>query len=102
MNKTKYTHEELKALALSDFETRLEYDNLNDEFQLFHEMLKARLQAGKTQEDIAKAMNTTKAAVSRLEHGGGKTKHSPNLGTLRRYAKALNCDLKIQLVPHKV
>lgn len=91
------THEELKAKALSDPEVKAEYDRLAPEFAL----LRARLEAGKTQDEIAHLMHTTKSAISRLENGGGKSKHSPSVETLRRYAAAVGYDLVIQLVPHK-
>lgn len=64
-------------------------------------MLAARLKAGKSQEEVAKAMKTSASVVGRLETGGGKHKHSPTLETLRKYARALNCDLKIKLIRHK-
>jgi transcriptional regulator with XRE-family HTH domain len=41
-------------------------------------------------------MGTTKSAVSRLE---GPRRHSPSLGTLRKYARAVGCAVEIQLVP---
>jgi len=65
------------------------------------DLLRARLKAGKTQEEVAQLMHTTKPVVSRLENGGGKNKHSSSLETIRRYAEALGCELRIQLVPHK-
>lgn len=99
MKKVKYTHEELKAIALSDPEVKKEYDNLNDEFKLFREILRARLASGKTQDDVAKSLHTTKSAISRLEHGGGKKSHSPSIATLRKYAKAVGCILEIKFLP---
>lgn len=98
MRKVKYTHEELKAIALSDPETKKEYDNLNDEFNLFKEILRARLASGKTQDDVAKELHTTKSVISRLEHGGGKNSHSPSISTLRKYAKAVGCKLDIKFL----
>lgn len=97
----KYTHTELKSLILSDPNVKKEYDDLEDEFKLLKEMLKARIRAGKTQEDIAKTLHTTVSAISRLENGGGQNKHSPSLGTLRKYAKALGCKLQVRLIPAK-
>lgn len=41
-------------------------------------------------------MGTTKSAVSRLESAG---KHTPSVGTLQRYAKALGCEFEIEFVP---
>jgi transcriptional regulator with XRE-family HTH domain len=40
-------------------------------------------------------MGTTKSAVSRLEGAGT---HSPSVGTLRRYARAVGCEVEIRLV----
>ena len=96
----KYTHEELKQIMLSNPETKTGYDNLEEEFALFGEMLKARLKAGKTQDDVAKALHTTTSVISRLENSGGKKKHSPTLETLRKYASALGCNLKVKFIPH--
>ena len=97
---TKYTHEELKQLMLSNNETKKGYDALEEEFALFGEMLNARLKAGKTQEDIARSLHTTTSAISRLENSGGKQRHSPTLATLRKYAEALGCELRVRLIPH--
>jgi predicted XRE-type DNA-binding protein len=72
------------------------YEGLEDEYQLVRELLAARASAGLTQEQVAASMGTTKSAVSRLE---GVGVHSPSLGTLKRYANAVGCDVEIKLVP---
>jgi transcriptional regulator with XRE-family HTH domain len=41
-------------------------------------------------------MGTTKSAVSRLE---GVGKHSPSVSTLKKYARAVGCEVEIRLVP---
>ena len=41
-------------------------------------------------------MGTTKSAVSRLEAAG---KHSPSVATLKRYARAVGCEIEIRLQP---
>ena len=98
---SKMSHEQLVKTALKRPGVKAEYDALKEEFDLLEEMIKARLQAGKTQEEVAKVMKTSASAVGRLETGGGKHHHSPTIQTLRKYAKALNCDLKIKFVAHK-
>ena len=60
------------------------------------ELLAARAKAGLTQEQVAECMGTTKSAVSRLEAVG---KHSPSVSTLKRYARAVGCEVEIRLVP---
>ncbi len=72
------------------------YDALETEVQVANELIAARARAGLTQEAVAQRMGTTKSAVSRLECSG---KHTPSVGTLQRYAQAVGCELKIELVP---
>ena len=76
-------------------------ERLSSDFNILEQLVKARHQAKLTQADIATSMKTTASAIARLESGGGKKKHSPSLRTLRMYADALNCDIKMQLVPKK-
>lgn len=94
-------HERIVKIALSKPGVKKEYHALKEEFELLEEMLNARLRAGKSQEDVAKVMHTSTSVVGRLETGGGKHKHSPTIETLRKYADALGCDLKIKFVRHK-
>ena len=72
------------------------YEELADEYALVRELLAARSKAGLTQEQVAKSMGTTKSAVSRLEGAG---KHSPSVATLKKYAKAVGCEIEIRLLP---
>lgn len=95
------THEQLKKEALSDPAVKAEYDVLAEEFSLLSELIKARKRAHKTQEDIAHSMGTSTSVVGRLETSVGKHRHSPTVDTLRRYARAVGCNLKIKLVPKK-
>ena len=74
------------------------YESLALEYQVAGQMLKARSRAGLTQDVVAERMGTTKSAVSRLEGSG---KHAPSLSTLRKYARAVGCQLQFRLVPHK-
>lgn len=72
------------------------YEGLEDEYALARELLSARVRAGLTQEQVAASMGTTKSAVSRLE---GANAHSPSVSTLKRYARAVGCEVQIKLVP---
>ena len=74
------------------------YEDLELEYALASQMLKARTKAGLTQDAVANRMGTTKSAISRLESAG---RHAPSLATLKKYASAVGCDLQIKLVPHK-
>jgi DNA-binding XRE family transcriptional regulator len=74
------------------------YDALELEYGVASQMLKARSRAGLTQDIVAERMGTTKSAISRLESAG---KHAPSLATLKRYARAVGCELQVKLVPQK-
>ena len=78
---------------------RKAYDSLETEYALAHEMLSARARAGLTQEAVADRMGTTKSAVSRLEGAG---KHAPSVTSLKKYAEAVGCTLKIEFIPQSV
>lgn len=75
------------------------YKALELEYQVADQMLKARSRAGLTQDAVAEKMGTTKSAISRLESAG---KHAPSLATLKRYARAVGCELQVKLVPQKM
>jgi DNA-binding XRE family transcriptional regulator len=53
----------------------------------------AREAAGMTQEDVARQLNTTKSAISRIENHAEDIR----LSTLNRYAKAVGANLQIRL-----
>lgn len=94
------THKELMKIALSRKGVKQEYDALEEEFLLLDELIKARFRSGKTQKEVAEAMGTTTSVVGRLETSGGKHMHTPTITTLQKYAHAVNCALKIKLVPY--
>jgi DNA-binding XRE family transcriptional regulator len=91
-----HDHDAFLERALKRKGFREAYDDLEDEYLLVRELLAARAQAGLTQEEVAASMGTTKSAVSRLEGAG---KHSPSVSTLKKYARAVGCDVEIKLVP---
>ena len=74
------------------------YGALEVEYALAREMLSARTRAGLTQEAVATRMATTKSAISRLE---AVAKHAPSVASLKKYAEAVGCKLKIELVPQR-
>ncbi len=74
------------------------YQALELEYAVANQMLKARARAGLTQDAVAEKMGTTKSAISRLESAG---RHAPSLDTLKRYARAVGCELQVRLVRQK-
>ncbi len=96
---SKLSHENFKKEALKNPAVKKAYDELQEEFDLMAELIKARKIAGKTQAQVAKTMHTSASVISRLESGNVEDKHSPSINTLKRYAKAVGCKLKITLEP---
>jgi len=90
------TLKDFKARALVRPDVRREYEGLKEEFEILDEILKARAEAGLTQAELAARIGTTQSAVARLETAMGK--HSPSIGTLKRYASALGYRLQVHLV----
>ena len=94
----RHDHEAFLAKARARKGFTKAYDALELEYFVAAQLLKARARAGLTQDAVAERMGTTKSAISRLESAG---KHTPSIATLRRYAEAVGCDLKVKLVPQK-
>ena len=67
------------------------YDALAEEFALADALIRARSEAGMTQEEVAQKMGTTQAAIARLESG----RTMPATRTLRRFAQATGTRLRI-------
>jgi ribosome-binding protein aMBF1 (putative translation factor) len=82
---------DLHAGWMKDPEYRAEYERLGPEFDLALALIKARSQAGLTQEELAARMKTTQSVVARLEGGHGK----PSTRTLEKVAKATGMRLRI-------
>ena len=94
----RHDHEAFLAKARARKGFTEAYDALELEYHVTDQLLKARARAGLTQDAVAERMGTTKSAISRLESAG---KHAPSLATLKRYARAVGCDLHVKLVPQK-
>jgi len=87
--------EAFKEKALQNQEVKAEYDALEPIFALKKQMIKARLEAKLSQEDVANLLHTKKSNISRLE--SPNSKNMPNLSTLMEYAKAVGFNLEINL-----
>lgn len=88
-----------KVRALARPDVRRKYEVLREELESLDEILKARTEAGVTQAELAARMGITQSAVARLETAMGK--HSPSIGTLKRYAAVLGYRLQLRLVKER-
>lgn len=85
---------DLKARMMEDAAFRDAYAEVDAEYALAEELIRARKAAGLTQAALARRLGTTQSAVARLE--GGQV--SPSVATLRKYAEATGRRLKVALV----
>lgn len=93
------THEEMVAKMLQDPTVRAEVERLErEEGPMLDAILKARIDAGLTQAQVAERMGTKAPAVARLEAALISGKPSPSLATLRKYAAALGKRVQVQFV----
>lgn len=83
---------------LQEPELAAEYGALEEEFALAQALIRARSEAAMTQDDVAKAMGTTQAAIARLESG----RSMPSTRTLQRFADATGSKLRIRFDRTKV
>ena len=88
-----------KEEALKDPKVKAGYEELEEEFALIAELIKARKRAHKTQQEVAKCMSTSQAMIARIENSFCEKRNSPTLGTVRKYARAVGCRLSIKLIP---
>ena len=66
-------------------ETRLEYE-------IARALIKARIEKGLTQAEVARRMNTKQSVISRVENA----RTMPSLAFLKRLAEVLNASLEVQ------
>ena len=88
-------YEKLRAKWLKEPAFIKAHAELEDEFALVAELIRARMKAGLTQAEVAERMQSTQPAVARLESAG----RIPSTRTLQRYARATGHRLRIKLVP---
>ena len=65
--------------------------------QIAERVSERRKEVGLSQQQLAMLTGTTQSAIARLERGG----RPPRIDTLLSIAEALDCDLKVELVPRK-
>lgn len=74
-----------KEKALKDPEFEKEYNALDLQYKVIHELISYRLENNITQEELSKKTGISKSNISRFESG----KHSPTLKMIYRIAEGL-------------
>lgn len=101
LKQSKQWHKALVKKVLSSPKSNEAYDRTLQEIKIALMMRETREKLKMSQEDVAQKMETTRSVVSRLESCGTGQRHSPSLQTFLKYAHALGCDVRIDLVPPK-
>lgn len=81
---------EKELLARPGFKEVLEETRL--EYEIARALIKARIEKGLSQAEVAKLMNTKQSVISRVENA----RTMPSLAFLKRLAEVLNASLKVQ------
>lgn len=81
---------EKELLARPGFKEALEETRL--EYEIARALIKARIEKGLTQAEVAKRMHTKQSVISRVENA----KTMPSLAFLKRLAEVLDASLQVQ------
>ena len=79
---------------LKDPAFKKEWDNLEIEYQIQAELIRARLESNMTQAELAKKSGIRQSNISRIENGNA----IPRLDTLETLAMAMGKTLKISIM----
>jgi transcriptional regulator with XRE-family HTH domain len=88
---------DFKKKALTDSEVKKEYDLLTPAYELRKRLIRLRKEAGLTQEEMARLLNTKKSNISRLENVNSKI--STTISTIEKYARAIGYNIDINFIP---
>ena len=79
---------------MEDPEFKKEWDDLEIEYQVQAELIRARLESNMTQAELAQKSGIRQSNISRIENGNAV----PRLDTLKVLAHAMGKNLKITMV----
>jgi ribosome-binding protein aMBF1 (putative translation factor) len=83
--------DDLEKELLSDPEVKKEYDRLAPRYAVISEIIRARIEKGLTQKELAEKLGTKQSAIARLEAGNT----NPSFGLLEKIAKVMGTKLSI-------
>ena len=79
---------------MEDPEFKKEWDDLEIEYQVQSELIRARLESNMTQAELAQKSGIRQSNISRIENGNAV----PRLDTLKALAHAMGKNLKISMI----
>ena len=77
-----------------DAKYKVAYDALESEFSIADALIRARVEAGLTQADVAVRLGVTQPAVARMESG-----RNISLKSVARYAGAIGRPITLEVMP---
>ena len=81
-----------KKILLKDPKFRKAYEESQLEYEIARAIIRARIEKGLTQKQLAEKLNTKQSVISRVESANT----TPSLSFLKRLAQALNTSLQVQ------
>ena len=81
-----------KKILLKDPKFRKAYEESQLEYEIARAVIRARIERGLTQKQLAEKLNTKQSVISRVESANT----TPSLSLLKRLAQALNTSLQVQ------
>lgn len=88
-------YSEYKKKVLENPEVKAEYDALQPEYDIIQALIDARNSLNITQKELSERTGITQADISRIENGT----RNPSLNLVKRLAKGLGMQLKIEFIP---
>jgi predicted transcriptional regulator len=92
-------HNKMREESFKNTNLIEEYNEFKLEFEIAEQLKAMREEKHISLTTVAEKMHSSKSAISRLESTNGGKKHSPSISTLLKYAQAIGCSLKIELIP---
>jgi predicted transcriptional regulator len=84
-----------KEKVLQNPEVKVEYDELQPEYDIIQAMIDARVSQNITQMELSERTGITQADISRIENGT----RNPSLSMVKKLAQGLGMQLKLEFVP---
>ena len=81
-----------KKLLMKNPKFRRAYEESQVEYEIARAIIRARIEKGLTQKQLAEKLNTKQSVISRVESANT----TPSLSFLKRLAQALNTSLQVQ------
>ena len=84
---------QMRKQLLEDPECAAAYEEMAPEYEIARQLIKARLERGMTQEELAAKVGTRQSNISRIERGQQNT----SIGLLNKVAKGLGKKLRVSI-----